>query len=37
VCGDLRCLDRLTVEGAWRLLSEMLERAPRRMPAEPGP
>ena len=23
-CGDLRCLKRLTVEGAWALLAEML-------------
>lgn len=29
VCDDLRCLERLTVDGAWALLSEMLERAER--------
>ena len=29
VCGDLRCLRRLTVEGAWRRLEEMLARADR--------
>lgn len=28
-CADLRCLTRLTVEGAWGLLSGMLERASR--------
>ena len=28
VCGDLRCLKRLTVEGAWNLLEGMLERKP---------
>jgi len=27
-CADLRCLERLTVEGAWRLLEGMLERRP---------
>lgn len=27
-CDDLRCLKRLTVEGAWRLLEAMLERTP---------
>lgn len=26
VCGDLRCLERLTVDGAWALLRPMLER-----------
>jgi ADP-heptose:LPS heptosyltransferase len=26
VCDDLRCLTRLTVDGAWRLLESMLER-----------
>lgn len=26
VCGDLRCLKRLTVDGAWNLLEGMLER-----------
>jgi ADP-heptose:LPS heptosyltransferase len=26
VCDDLRCLKRLTVEGAWELLNRMLER-----------
>ena len=26
LCGDLRCLERLTVEGAWQLLSKMLAR-----------
>ncbi|HEY3216053.1 MAG TPA: glycosyltransferase family 9 protein [Candidatus Eisenbacteria bacterium] len=30
VCSDLRCLHRLTVDGAWRLLSGMLHRS------EPG-
>ena len=25
VCDDLRCLRKLTVEGAWKLLSEMLQ------------
>jgi ADP-heptose:LPS heptosyltransferase len=25
-CADLRCLERLTVEGAWELLSGMLRR-----------
>jgi heptosyltransferase-2/heptosyltransferase-3 len=29
-CSDLRCLDRLTVEGAWALLSGMLAGARRR-------
>ena len=28
VCDDLRCLARLTVDGAWALLSEMLALAP---------
>ena len=27
VCEDLRCLERLTVDGAWALLKPMLERA----------
>jgi ADP-heptose:LPS heptosyltransferase len=27
-CGDLRCLERLTVDGAWRLLEPMLTRVP---------
>jgi ADP-heptose:LPS heptosyltransferase len=27
VCGDLRCLERLTVEGAWQLLASMLARS----------
>ena len=27
-CDDLRCLERLTVDGAWALLARMLERAP---------
>ena len=27
-CEDLRCLDRLSVEGAWALLAQMLERRP---------
>jgi len=31
VCSDLRCLDRLTVDGAWQLLSAML-RAPVAVP-----
>ena len=26
VCDDLRCLERLTVEGAWELLARMLDR-----------
>ncbi len=30
VCADLRCLDRLTVEGAWSLLSGMLAETPSR-------
>jgi ADP-heptose:LPS heptosyltransferase len=29
VCADLRCLERLTVDGAWTLLDSMLARAPR--------
>jgi ADP-heptose:LPS heptosyltransferase len=28
-CDDLRCLDRLDVEGAWRRLREMLQASPR--------
>jgi ADP-heptose:LPS heptosyltransferase len=30
VCEDLRCLERLTVEGAWSLLQEMLAGSPVR-------
>ena len=26
-CADLRCLERLTVDGAWELLRAMLERS----------
>lgn len=29
LCDDLRCLDRLTVDGAWRILETMLARGPR--------
>jgi hypothetical protein len=27
LCDDLRCLERLTVEGAWKILECMLDRA----------
>jgi ADP-heptose:LPS heptosyltransferase len=27
LCDDLRCLERLTVEGAWKILERMLDRA----------
>ncbi len=37
VCADLRCLHRLTVEGAWALLEAMLARAARRAGAGPDP
>ena len=36
VCDDLRCLKRLTVEGAWRLLEEMLARTPAASAAGSG-
>lgn len=35
-CEDLRCLERLTVEGAWRLLASMLTRDPVRPKVAPG-
>ena len=37
VCDDLRCLTRLTADGAWALLSGMLRHAPtRREASSPG-
>jgi hypothetical protein len=36
-CDDLRCLKRLTVEGAWDLLSAMLARTHGPRGPSPGP
>jgi hypothetical protein len=36
LCADLRCLDRLDVDGAWTLLHGMLETAPHLAAGAPG-